>query len=274
MKTKIKSWLWSMISSNLPADYELEVLRKIILINIMSLLGCFFIFIFSIVAIFQLDYILGISNLIIFSLLIFLFLYTRKTKNFDFAGISGTMAVFLFYLFLFAYGGVSKTAYMWSFSFPLIAIYLLGTRFGTLLSLLFMGLTGGIFFLGPRISFVASYETNFIIRFLPTYFVIYLFSMVVEKVRKIFQNRLTASNSELEKEHREKDRLIKDLQESMLEIKTLQGILPMCAKCKKIRDDEGYWEQVEKYVQDRSEAQFSHGICPECASELYPGFKK
>jgi hypothetical protein len=58
------------------------------------------------------------------------------------------------------------------------------------------------------------------------------------------------------------------------EIKTLQGIIPICAQCKKIRDDKGYWEQVELYVSKHTKAQFSHGICPACAKELYPEYIK
>jgi len=54
------------------------------------------------------------------------------------------------------------------------------------------------------------------------------------------------------------------------EIKTLRGFLPICSVCKKIRDDEGYWQRVEKYIQDRSDAKFSHGLCPPCARKLYP----
>ncbi|MCK4543468.1 MAG: PAS domain S-box protein [Spirochaetales bacterium] len=54
------------------------------------------------------------------------------------------------------------------------------------------------------------------------------------------------------------------------EIKVLQGILPICSRCKKIRNDENYWEQIESYIRDHSEAEFSHGICPDCAKELYP----
>ena len=55
-----------------------------------------------------------------------------------------------------------------------------------------------------------------------------------------------------------------------LEIKTLSGLLPICASCKKIRDDKGYWNQIEAYIRDRSEAEFSHSICPKCAKRLYP----
>ena len=67
----------------------------------------------------------------------------------------------------------------------------------------------------------------------------------------------------------EKERLIVELQEALANIKTLSGMLPICAKCKKIRDDDGYWTMVEHYLTEHSDAQFSHGICPECGPELY-----
>ena len=62
-----------------------------------------------------------------------------------------------------------------------------------------------------------------------------------------------------------------ELKRALASVKQLEGLLPMCAKCKKIRDDNGYWSAVESYVQEHSEAEFSHSICPECAELLYPG---
>ncbi|MGO9569112.1 MAG: response regulator, partial [Desulfomonilaceae bacterium] len=58
------------------------------------------------------------------------------------------------------------------------------------------------------------------------------------------------------------------------QVKQLSGFLPICASCKKIRDDQGYWRQVEEYIREHSEAEFSHSICPECAKRLYPDFYK
>jgi hypothetical protein len=68
----------------------------------------------------------------------------------------------------------------------------------------------------------------------------------------------------------EKNTLIADLNTALAEVKTLQGIIPICSSCKKIRDDEGFWHQVEAYVGARSTAQFSHGICNECLQACYP----
>jgi hypothetical protein len=53
-------------------------------------------------------------------------------------------------------------------------------------------------------------------------------------------------------------------------IKTLSGLLPICASCKKIRDDKGYWNQIETYIKNHSDATFTHGICPDCMEKLYP----
>jgi PAS domain S-box-containing protein len=69
---------------------------------------------------------------------------------------------------------------------------------------------------------------------------------------------------------KEREALIKKLQEALTEIKTLRGILPICSFCKKIRDDKGYWEQVDIYISKHSEADISHGICPECMKKHYP----
>jgi len=62
----------------------------------------------------------------------------------------------------------------------------------------------------------------------------------------------------------------RELEKALHEIKVLQGIIPICAACKKIRDDQGGWQQMEVYIAGHSEAEFSHGICPDCMKELYP----
>ena len=68
---------------------------------------------------------------------------------------------------------------------------------------------------------------------------------------------------------RERDRLIAELKDALLQVKRLSGLLPLCSYCKKIRDDKGYWNQVDAYIQDHSEADVSHSICPDCAEKYY-----
>jgi len=69
----------------------------------------------------------------------------------------------------------------------------------------------------------------------------------------------------------EREKLIQELQQALAEVKKLSGLLPICAHCKKIRDEKGYWHQVEIYVRDHSEAKFTHGLCEDCAKKFYPG---
>jgi len=72
----------------------------------------------------------------------------------------------------------------------------------------------------------------------------------------------------------EREKLIAELQKALAEIKTLHGILPICSSCKKIRDDKGAWHQMEEYIRERTDAEFSHGLCSECAKRLYPKYWK
>jgi PAS domain S-box-containing protein len=68
---------------------------------------------------------------------------------------------------------------------------------------------------------------------------------------------------------KEREKLISELQDALAKVKLLSGFLPICANCKKIRNDKGYWQQIEAYIHDHSEAEFSHSICPDCAKKLY-----
>ncbi|MCG6947117.1 MAG: response regulator [Deltaproteobacteria bacterium] len=73
---------------------------------------------------------------------------------------------------------------------------------------------------------------------------------------------------------KEKEKLVNELQSALATVKTLSGLLPICSSCKKIRDDTGYWNQIESYIRARSEAEFTHSICPNCSKTLYPGLRK
>lgn len=95
---------------------------------------------------------------------------------------------------------------------------------------------------------------------------------------KIQNLEILNANEELRKEmeerkkaEEEKDRLLEELREALGKVKTLKGLIPICAWCKKIRTDKGYWQELEGYIGDHSDAELSHGICPECAKELSTG---
>ncbi len=105
------------------------------------------------------------------------------------------------------------------------------------------------------------------------------FEAHISPIRKITgQPRMVAwiafNITDLKKTILEKDSLINQLQGAINEIKTLRGILPICSFCKKIRDDKGYWNQLEAYIDKHSDADLSHSVCPDCAKKHYPDFFK
>lgn len=100
-------------------------------------------------------------------------------------------------------------------------------------------------------------------------FVLYFGYLLIKNVRSL--NEEIAKRLQSEKEIRNEKNKLKDALEK---VKTLSGLLPICASCKKIRDDKGYWNQIESYIKQHSEAEFSHSICPECIDKLYPKFSE
>lgn len=87
------------------------------------------------------------------------------------------------------------------------------------------------------------------------------------------ERELSSAQREIERRRlaeAERDRVIAELRQALTEVKTLRGFLPICSSCKRIRDDQGYWNQIESYIKAHSDAEFTHGICPECAKKLYP----
>lgn len=87
-------------------------------------------------------------------------------------------------------------------------------------------------------------------------------------VRLMFFLMIMFLLSGIKQQQKQREDLISELREAMEKIRTLKGMLPICAWCKKIRNDEGYWQQVELYVQDHSDATFTHGICPDCLANI------
>jgi hypothetical protein len=99
----------------------------------------------------------------------------------------------------------------------------------------------------------------------------------VREPYEIIFKELNASNKKLKTEikgriraEEEKEKIIQDLKVAIADVKTLSGLLPICSHCKKIRDDKGYWNQIEAFITERSDAQFSHSICQDCLKKYYP----
>jgi len=99
-------------------------------------------------------------------------------------------------------------------------------------------------------------------------------SFFILQRQNVLNRSLSLKNIESERLKRGLEETVDELEVSLKQIKTLSGMLPICSVCKKIRDDRGYWNQIEKYICEHSNADFSHSLCPECAEKLYPDYKK
>ena len=196
---KIRQMVWNVISSGLPISNDIEVLRKVVLQNIMFLLGapCFFIFI--LVAFANGDIILAAVDLAVVAFLIFLFVYLRKTGNYHRTGVFGTTAAGLLFAFQIVEGGMGQTVLIWSFTYPLIALFLLGIKRGAQMSLLLLGLAITIFIFGKEVSWLAVYQKDLVVRFIGVYLVIFLFSFTMETIRYRVHSQMEISNLELQK---------------------------------------------------------------------------
>jgi hypothetical protein len=142
---------------------------------------------------------------------------------------------------------------LWSFVFPLFFIFLLGKGEGLIWTGLF--LVAGAFVLLTDMAYLSP-ETQ--VRFLVTFSVCTVLAYTIESLRERFDNESRA--------------LIGRLEKALSEVKTLERLLPICANCKKIRDDTGYWNQIEAYLQEHADTRFTHSVCPECVQKLYPEF--
>lgn len=108
---------------------------------------------------------------------------------------------------------------------------------------------------------------------LPMLLIMSIFYAVnVERVRKISREKagLIDYIGELKRAHEEKERLIRELQAALTDVKTLSGLLPICAHCKSVRDDKGYWQTVESFIRTHGDVDFSHSICPRCLQKHFP----
>ena len=162
--------------------------------------------------------------------------------------------IFSYLCYELAVGGAEGHAFLWFYFFPIAAFYIFGKKEGFVWVLTSLILST-IFLLTPLLN---EYEIGIVIRFLVTYSMVSILAFGLEYSRNWYYQKLM-----LEK---------KSLENALNEVKKLQGLLPICSFCKNIRDDKGYWNQIEAYIREHSEAEFSHSICPKCMKERYPEF--
>lgn len=219
----------------------------------------------SIINYFERDLFEVIINLVIISVL-FAGMITIEKWDKDVIIYRGThLLICLIFFYSVMIGVGRETVLYWVFMMPLLFFYFFGKSEGLIWTVVF-SFCICLIMLASALIGVHSYSQITISRFIIVLLILIIIGYGLEASRDSYSRLLNEKNEVL---LREKELL----ERALREIKTLSGLIPICCHCKKIRDDQGYWQQVEKYVQDRTEADFSHSICPECVEKLYPEYK-
>lgn len=181
------------------------------------------------------------------------------------------LVTYSFGLTLFGTPGTHPSVFIWIALGPAVAFFLLGKRAGIFIGIPFLSLATFLFLWThlsePNMMPLVAFANVIISMF--SYFILAWF---YEITRAETEEALVKDIAEKEQTEKEKEQIIHRLENALAQIKVLSGLLPICAVCKKIRDDQGYWKQIESYIHEHSEVQFSHSICPECAKKIYPNF--
>ena len=201
---------------------------------------------------------------LIFCIMILLFIYLQP-KYLSLACKIFVVMTFTFGVIASAIEQADPTIFVWVGLGPLIAFFLLGARMGFFFSAFTVPLCAILFINSHKDLPLVAY-LNVII------FILWIvaLSMYYEITRADTEDALVRDIEERHKKEEELRLINQNLQDALDHIKALRGLLPICASCKNIRNDKGYWEQIEVYIRDRSESEFSLSICPDCAKKLYP----
>jgi hypothetical protein len=184
--------------------------------------------------------------------------------------VIGDTALTTFIIYLS--GNASSDLYVTYFLIVLIAAFTTSLKQLISLSTILCLAYGGILYF--ELKQAGSVDESHLLRIPVLLIMAVFYGVFAEMVRKERRQKagLIDYIAALKQAEEEREKLIRQLQEALASIKTLSGLLPICYSCKQIRDDKGYWNQIETYIHDHSDAQFTHGICPACATKLYPEY--
>jgi hypothetical protein len=180
-------------------------------------------------------------------------------------------------------GGEGGSKSLWINVYPLIVFFLLGEREGAVWTGLLLVASVVVLTAARWFPAAHAYSPDFAIRLALTFVVVACSTFGYEHSRRRYRDGLVLERERLEEEkqrlsreilereraEQEKERLIRELQEALVQVQTLKGLVPICSHCHRIRDDKGFWNRLESYLQAHSGAQFSHGICPTCMATEY-----
>jgi two-component system, cell cycle sensor histidine kinase and response regulator CckA len=217
-KIRLSLVVKNIITSGMGEKYHIETMRKVMLLNVISILGVIFMALLGIVAYVQGNLPLGYFDHFTALILILNVLYLRKSENYIFACSFGIAITGMLYFYLLVTGGVNNTAHVWYYTFPLISSFLLGSKRGAVATILFLIFAIIFFALDVDSLYLTKYSKDFIIRFVPSFFLVFIFSYAFEFFREKAEGNLTTKNAEL-------NETIKEITEIDIRLRKAQGNL-------------------------------------------------
>jgi signal transduction histidine kinase len=214
----IKRHINNFLRGGTQSNQEIDVVRKVILINFISIVGVLNLIPLGIAALFEGNFALGIFDLVIAIILIVLQIHLRRTGNYTFSSHFGVSAAGTLFFFLFVTGGIDHTGHLWFYTFPLFASFLLGSRKGAIATLLLLAAAMLCLTVSDFVPFLTTYSTDFKIRFVMSFLVVFLFAYFFESIRESNQRKLSINNAELENKIIELKHTKDELQQSRDEL--------------------------------------------------------
>jgi hypothetical protein len=238
----MKFWLQEIFSCEFPKTTDREVLDRVVLFNIIVLVYLLTAVPFSIMHAARGTYLLAFFLLAGSALLIGIREYLRITRRHRASFVAATFLILPIFLINYITGGVNNNGPLWYYTYPMVALILVGPLLGSVAAVLLL-LISILLLVEPFDALMmTTYSSEFLLRFFMSYSIVLFLAFSYE-----FQKYRTRK-----------------------QIKRLSSLLPICSNCKNVRDDRGYWNEIEAYFAEHSKAEFSHSICPECAKKLYP----
>ena len=225
--------------------------------------------VFALINYFRGIYSLAILESVIFIISLWMLFLIKNPLRLRFVSFLFVVSSCSLGLFASASPGAHSTVAVWNALCPFFAFYLLGKKRGIIVTFTYIPVSTALYMISHRtgvnaIPLVAV--MNIGIFMLCISWIAYHF----ETTRAETERALLEDINERIKTEQELEKTVEELKHAISEVRTLSGLLPICSSCKKIRDDRGYWTQIESYIRKHSGAEFSHGICPECAKKYYP----
>ncbi|MBN1499330.1 MAG: diguanylate cyclase [Spirochaetes bacterium] len=199
MKRKIKRVIIDFITSGMLKDYPTEILRRIIMVNLMCSIGIICFSLYAVIAFFSGKYLISAIDSVIFIFMAVVLFCLRKTKNYTASGFMTAIIIGLVLVFYVYAGWYRETALMWTFVFPLIAYFIFGTYCGTVMLCIFFSLVMSIVVLSNFYEMNTVYTVKTAFRYVTSFFVVSVIAYCFEYIRKKVQMELIEKNEQLER---------------------------------------------------------------------------